>query len=426
MNLKLLKNSLIYFVGTLIFSVFNYLFNAQMGQKLGPSEYSIIGSLLSLIVIITMPTNAVSTIIMRYAAHYNSQNQGGKIKAFALHLTKRMASVGILIAIIFALASGWIADFLKLPSTTPVIIISPILAFLFVLPINRGLLQGLQRFFDSVINQNIDPLIKLILGLSLVSLGYGVNGAMVAILIGTAIAYFGSFWPIRQLLREPSQPIAHLPTEAKEYSWTAFLAFIFATLLLQIDVILVKHFLDPHTAGLYTALSTMAKIVLFVTTPVVSVMFPMISDLRGRDQKHYLILMQSFLLVFAIGLISCLGFYWFAPTVVNILYKAEFISVAPYLGLFGVAMLLYSLTNLWVNYFLSIGNRFFIIALGLITILEIGLIWWRHDNFTVIINNLLLTNAMGFILLTGYYLYLKWPQILESWPSKLLPLHREP
>lgn len=407
MSNRLLANSLVFFAGTMVLSVFNYLYNSFMGRLLGPEQYSIIGSLLAFIAIITIPTNAVATVAMRFTAHYHAKNDDGTILTFFRRFAKKLALLGILVALGLIAASPLLANFLHLPSATPVVIIAPILIFAILLPLNRGILQGLQRFGEAVINQNIDPFLKLVLGVLLVKLGFGINGAMAAILLGSGIAYLTSFAPLRSILKQKPTPIAVMPKEVKDFSLIALIAFLLATLLMNIDVLLVKHYLPSYEAGLYAALSTIGKIILFVTSPVVSVMFPMISDLQGREQKHYRVLLQSIILVTAIGLIGTVGYYLMPELVVRILYGPDYLAIAPLLGLFGTVMLLYSLINLWINYFLSIGDRYFIIFLIIGSILEVALLVWRHDNFLIIVESLLVSMSFGFVALTAYYFYLK-------------------
>lgn len=384
-----------------------------MGRLLGPADYSIIGSLLAFISIITIPTNAVATATMRFTAHYHAKNEDGLIRGFLSSFTRRLIIVGIVVALLLIALSGLLANFLHLPSLVPVLIIAPLLVTAILLPLNRGVLQGLQRFIASITNQGIDAILKLIIGVVLVKLGFGINGAVGALVLASITAYVASFYALRPIFKHHLKPVVGIPPEVKEFSLVALIAFLLATLLMNIDILLVKHYFQPYEAGLYAALSTTAKIILFVTTPVVTVMFPMISDLQGRNEKHYRVLFQSMLLVLILGLTGVGGYFLLPHLVVNILYGPTFATIAPYLGLFGVVMLLYSLINLWINYFLSIGDKLFIWPLLLAPIVEIVLLVMYHDDFTHIILGLLAAMIVGFITLTGYYLYTKREQLIE-------------
>lgn len=413
MSKRLFTNSLIFFLGTMVYSVFNYLYNSRMGAILGPADYSIIGSLLAFISIVTIPTNAIATVAMRFTAHHHAKEQDGTIKTFFYRFTRRLGILGLVAVIIVLLLSPWLQGFLHLPSVVPVMLTAPVIFFAIMLPLNRGIMQGLQNFGQAVLNQNIDPFLKLTLGLLLVQLGLGIDGALGAIVIGSMVAYLVSFWPLQPLLKQQATPIKTIPAEVKEFSIVALIAFLMATLLMNIDILLVKHFLPAHEAGLYAALSTIGKIILFVTTPVVSVMFPMISDLQGREQKHYKVLLQSIILVMLISLCGVVGYFVLPELVVRLLYGPEFLEIAPLLGLFAIVMTLFSLINLWINYFLSIGNRFFIVLLGLSVVVEIILLLTRHASFFMVVEDLLVAMIVGFVALTGYYLYLKRSQLTQ-------------
>ncbi len=414
MNKSLLTNSLIFFVGNIVLSVFNYLYNTFMGRFLGPADYSILGSLLAFIGIIVMPTNAVATIAMRLAAHYQAKNDLGTIKAFLEFLTKRLGLLGLAVALGIAVLAPAVASYLHLPSIQPVILLAPVIILAILLPLNRGILQGMQQFLAAILNQGIDPLLKLILGVALVQLGFGVNGAVAALVIGTAVAYAASFLPLRPIVKIAAKPLEKIPSEVREYSLFALVAFMLFTVLMNVDILLVKHFLSDHQAGLYTALSNLGKIILFVTTPIVSVMFPIISDLQGRNEKHYPVLIQSFLMVSLIGLVGVTGYHLLPQLVVQTLYGSAYLEIAPYVGLFGLVMLLFSLVNLWVNYFLSIANNRFIWFLALSAIVEITLLSVRHQSFLAIVQDLLVTMIIGFAGLTGYYLFLKRQQLGQT------------
>lgn len=418
MSKRLLTNSLIFFIGNLVLSVFNYLYNTFMGRYLGPANYSIIGSLLAFMAIITIPTNAVGTVAMRFTANYHAKGDDGAVNSFFRNLTKSLGIVAVVALAAMLIASPFLKEFLHLPSITPILLLAPMLIFSILLPLNRGILQGLQRFVAAIVNQGVDPFIKLVLGVGLVQLGFGINGAIVAIVIGLTIAYLLSFIPLRTILKEqPKEKKVALPDEVKQFSSIALVAFLLSTVLMNIDILLVKHFLPAQEAGLYTALSNIGKIVLFVSAPVIGVMFPMISDLQGREKKHYHILMLSFILVATIGFIGVAGYYLLPELVVKVLYGPAYISIAPLLGLFGITMLLFSLINLWVNYFLSIGNSFFVCLLGLSVVVEVVLLYLNHDSFYGVINSLLAAMITGFTLLSLYYLFLKRRQILEVLPA---------
>ena len=115
-----------------------------------------------------------------------------------------MFFLGIIIFLFFVLTSNWISSFLKIESITPVIVLGSIFLFSTLLPVNLGSLQGLQKFvplgFTTIINFSS----KLVFGVILVTIGFGVNGALGAVVIGSAIALLFSFIPLKSFLSRKS------------------------------------------------------------------------------------------------------------------------------------------------------------------------------------------------------------------------------
>lgn len=401
----LVKSTFTLFSGMMAGSIFNYFFTLIMGRMLGPSDYGVLIALFSLFYIISVPSATIQTVAMKFTSFVKNQGALEKITSLLLYLTKRVFWLGLVSFFIFAILSKPIASYLKIDSPYLVILTMASLLFIFLLPINRGILQGLQNFKGLSINSIIDPLFKLILGVILVFLGLKVFGALLGLIFGIFFAYVFSFIPLKNILKKREKE--EKPKGLFRYTGWVFLAMLLITLASNLDILLIKHFWDGEEAGLYAALSMMGKIILFISLPVVSVMFPMISDLYERKERHYLILINSFVLVVALGA-AVLAIYIIAPGLsVKILYGTKYLKIAPYLGLFGFAILLYALINVFVNYYLSVKNFLFLIPITLFLTLEVILLWFFHDSFFTIIRVLIAVFAFGLGLLGFLYIYPK-------------------
>ena len=73
-NKNFLKDNFILFFGLSVLNILGYLFHFYAGRKLGPEEYGIFGSLLSLIYIIIMPLNSLQTIISKFVSNFKVRN----------------------------------------------------------------------------------------------------------------------------------------------------------------------------------------------------------------------------------------------------------------------------------------------------------------------------------------------------------------
>jgi len=177
---------------------------------------------------------------------------------------------------------------------------------------------------------------------------------------------------------------------------------------------LVKHYFSPEQAGLYSAVSTIAKIIIYITAPVIPVMFPMVSAQQIKGEKHYRIFLFSIVLALLVSL-AVLAIYIIAPqTVISILYGSKYLPYYALLPLLGVAFLFYSLINIIVNYYLAIKNFVFLWFFGLILGIQLIVVSFWHPSLESIAKTLIMTNGALFVLMFGYYLLTKKQQIIEQ------------
>jgi O-antigen/teichoic acid export membrane protein len=374
-------------------------------RMLGPAEYSIIATLLAIFLIIYIPAGAIQTIAMKYSASYSINNSESKIKFVLTYLIKWVLIFGLTATFIFLLFTKQITKFLQIEFMAPFLILLASFPLVFLLPISRGIMQGMKKFSSLSVNIVIDPSVKLVLGMLLIWFGYKSTGAMASIFFGLLMAFLFSFIPIKSILKRKT-PKLKIHGISK-YSVATIVTFILFALLVNIDIVLVKHFFSEDQAGIYAAIATIAKIIFFLSSPVVGVMFPSIAQAYELGQKHYKILINSFFFVFSISLIILI-FYVISPSlVIKILYGQQYTSGYYLLGLFGFAILFYSLVNVFINYFLSIKKLIFILPLALVLFSEIVLIWFFHDTPLMIVKILTLTMLVLLAILSFIYLFEK-------------------
>src|SRR5205085_8537035 len=129
--------------------------------------------------------------------------------------------------------------------------------------------------------------------------------------------------------------------------------------LFNIDVVLAKHFLPPEQAGIYAAGSVLARVVYFLGLAIAGVMFPEVARLHARNLAHFHVVEASLIFLALIGAALCLA-YLLLPGLVLLPYGDGFAPVRPYLAPFAAALGLLAVSNLLVNYFLSVDSRRFI------------------------------------------------------------------
>jgi len=173
-----------------------------------------------------------------------------------------------------------------------------------------------------------------------------------------------------------------------------FFSILAFTSLYTTDIVLARHFLPAQEAGFYAALATLGKIIFFASSPIVMVMFPMISEKHANGKKYTNLLSLSLGLVFLV----CLGvsgvYFLFPKLMINILYGSQYLSASASLWLFAIFLSLYSFSYLLTNFYLSI-KKVRIVSLPMTAaLLQIILISLFHQNLRQTISMSVLTTAL--------------------------------
>ena len=382
----------------------NYIYQIYMGRALGPYQYGVFGSLFAISYIIYVLTNTIQTGSSRFISTFIGENKKEMIEIFSKGLLKRMFVLGISIFLIIVVLSNPIASFLKIDSIIPVIVLASIFIFSTLLPVNLGVIQGLEKFFSLGINMILNFSAKLIFGILLVLIGFGVNGAIGGVVIGFLVALMFSYVPIRKYLHQDiSKEKSFNFSELYKYSFPTMIAMFCFSVPANIDVILAKHFFASNTAGIYTAATVLGKIILFVPGAIAIVMFPKISRLYAEKKDTNYVLNISLVYTAVLSGAMALGYWFFPNLAITIPYGAEYLDAIPILRIYGIAMFFFSLTVVIMRYTLAISHVKYVYLLLIFTVLEIGLLYLFHSTIYIMAQILLIVN---FLLFLSSYIYL--------------------
>lgn len=380
----LIGGSMVLFLGMTFTNFGNYLYHLLMGRMLGPKDYGILSSIISLSYIFSILTSALLITTVKFVTRYKAKRQFGKIYSLFIGLTKIFLIAGIIVFFIFLGGRKLIGNFLHLENSLPVLILAFGLGLNFPAFINNAFLQGFLNFGFLSFNNVFSTILKVALAILLVKFGFGVNGALGAIFLGSLLPYFLSFYPLRFLWQYKN---------GEEIEWKDFFGFSLPVVgamlglnsLYSTDVILVRHFFPAFEAGLYSALAVLGKIVFFASSVIPIVMFPLVSERFENGRKYLHLLYQSLLIVGGISLVITMIYFLFPSLMIEILYGKDYLGVAPYLGIFAVFISFYSLSSLLVNFFLSIRATRVAIFCLLAAVLQVILISLFHISLFQII-----------------------------------------
>lgn len=384
--------------GSNAISFLNYLYHLVMGRILGPAFYGELVALLALIGLFSIIPVSLSLVVIKYvSAAKNEQESTGLI----MWLKSQGFRMAIIIFIFVLFISPVLANFLHIEKLSYLILIAVAFALSVQVVINRSALQGLLRFKETVLSIFAEIGFKFILSVALIFLGYRVGGAMVAL----AVSIFVGWYMTNFYLRDRLQDRNDYSPDIKKMLFFSFPVLIYSfatTSIYTSDVILVKHFFTSFEAGIYASLSTLGKIIFFGTSPIASVMFPLISQRQSKGQGYWKIFIYSLAgtLLLAAGVLTV---YWLAPELaIRLLYGSAYLEASNLLVWFGIFMTLFTLSSLLINFNLSLGKTGVVVLPLIAAIIQVVAIWFYHQNLFIII---LISISITALLLAALLIY---------------------
>src|SRR5258708_9190943 len=250
---KALKHPLIYdssivVLGSLLANFFGFLFNLFMSRSLIVSEYGTFASIMSLVAFPVFIGSAINPVVVRFAGGYFAKKDFALLRGFYIQIKKLLVLIGIFIFFIFLFFIPTISDFFHIVDKTILFITDIIIFIALIGVINMAFLQAKLAFGFQVIVNLCNAILKLIIAVILISLGYSVIGATFAMLLAGAVSYIISFYPLKFVFDKKIKSSSIPNKELFLYGFPSALALLGLTSLISSDIILVKHFFSPQQA----------------------------------------------------------------------------------------------------------------------------------------------------------------------------------
>lgn len=288
----LLRHTAVLFAGMMVIHVCNLVYQMAISRVLPQDEYALLAAFLGVLSIISYPLSTLTTGLSHYSSLLQQSGRTGDVKRLLRKWLLLAGVPGFLLGAAAILFNGWVAGFLHLDRAAPVIIAGTVLPAMFWLPALTGAAQGLQLFGWNSASGISGAVLKLLLGAGLVWLwypacGWAMTGYSAGVYMSAVVLAAGLFLGLRNSVETP----AALPS-MRFYLLQSLLVQIAFAVLMNADVILVKHYLPQNTEFAYAA--TLGRIVAFLPMAVAIAMFPKVSSAGGTTVEHRKIFFRSF------------------------------------------------------------------------------------------------------------------------------------
>lgn len=404
-NHELVSGSFYIFIGTTVSSFLAFLLNIYFARELSYADYGIFSSLLSIVTLLIVPAGALSAVIVRYATLFFTKGEKDRAGAFYKKSFIYLLIFSLILNVFFIVLFPAISSFLKIDQLGLMILAGVSVAVFYLATLNMAFLQSMLKFRLLGLLYCIAGLGKLISGVALVFFGFKVYGALFATFFFSAIDFIVSIFPLKKVITSAGRDVNIGTKDFTSYAIPTSIAVFSLSSFISTDVLLVKHFFSSTEAGFYGGLSLVGKVIFYFTGPIPVVMFPLIVKKHALSENYQKLFYTALLLVLGSS-IFITAFYFIFPefTIKLFLGGKGYMTMVPFLGLFGVFLTIFSVNNVFVNFFLSIKKtRVWIIVLTW-ALAQILLIYLYHEDFYQIIYVSIITSMLLLFSLLLYYL----------------------
>lgn len=364
---ELINGSIVLFLMFNLFNFLNFLFQFLMARMLGPIEYGVFATIMSLLYFMAIPSESIQTLISQYTSKLSAHQNYGGIKYILFKMLKKGTKITLLIYLLLIPFFYFYSYFLNIDFF--LVLLSGTMIFsVFLLPTTRGIMQGMKKFNVFGINLILEAIIKLILAILLILLGMKTYGAIIGIIFGSVIAFVISLIPLSKILHAKREQ-ADI-SKIYEHSTPIFLALIAILMMQSIDVIIAKRIFSPVLAGQYAVANLMGKIIFFGTIAISKTILPITSERFEIGKSTKKLFFKAFGIVSVLCFMALILFAVFPELIVQTLFGEEYIQISSIIFNMGIAFTFISLSNLVLIYGISINKKIKITYLLFVLIIQ--------------------------------------------------------
>jgi O-antigen/teichoic acid export membrane protein len=313
---------------TLAASVVNYASNLVFSRLLTTAEFGDLTAALAFAVIAAVPTAAAQTMIAERVARNLSLGHVEQMRWFIRHALGHVATVAVMVGVLYALALPLMISVLEIRAPGPAIALLPLIVLTFISPVALGVLQGMDRFIAFGLMTLAIAISRIAFGVPWAAAGGGSGGAVGGQAIGMLVVLLGVAWILREhiLPRGTGAAMSGIRRRPSSAALSASAAFIAFAVISNLDILLVKFFLNSHDSGLYAALVTLEKVVIFLPGAVAVVMVPNAARARHSPEATKRVLRIAALLTIITTLVAAIPAALAPELVLRVMFGSRYLD----------------------------------------------------------------------------------------------------
>lgn len=401
----IVSRSLIVISASMLSNVFAWLFQWKIGSDFSKEDLGTIAALFALSGILPLVIEMFMGGIPKLVAEIKDIDYPDRITKlfFSIFFVRTIISV-VLLLVLLATAP-LVAAFLNISEQLiPVYSVAVAIGVLF--SYFAPFLQGLLRFKAYSLVNIYQSFSKLIVGIVVITFGFGINEIFGGLALTTTGGALLAFLLLRKNIRHLTMEFAKDDLHTLvTYSLGGSLALVGITLMQQVDTIFAKHYFDALNAGIYASTTIIGRVVFFAASPVAAVTLPICASKYRKGENYIKPFLITFLLSLGISLSITVMYTFFSHEIITASpLNASYLPAQPYLPLYSVFMLAFSLLFMFASFFIAI-SQFRIASLMIAAAITqiIGMIFF-HDSIWQLIHVSIVASFVFLFIFTGIFI----------------------
>lgn len=398
-----LKYNIIFFIGTLSIAFFNYLYYPVISRLVSVSDFGEIQAWISLFMEFGIILTAFGYVITNIVRNHESEK-----KVLLIELERIALGISIVIFFILSILSIYLKASFQFTSYIPFVALGLMIVLNVPATFRTYYLQGQRRLKEVAISGVVFAVGKLLLTVLFLIMGMRLFGVICGYLIGVVATIY---YLVQKTSGSLPSVFSSLPlslakpkfqTEAKtlkrevKYGLFILVLLFLIAILSTSDAIVVRRFFSPHDAGLFSGISSIGRIVYFITASVAGVLIATV-QVKDSLSENRAVLRKSIYMILLIGGSVMTVFILFPELCVDILIGSKYASELSLLPWIGVSMLFASLNNLLFSYQIALRKFVTIIPAVLGIVLLIALIMLLHRTLKQVALDYAICNFVVFV-----------------------------
>ena len=335
MNLnKVARGAIFVFVATFIGLGLNYLYGIMLARWLGADKFGLFAMGLSVFnILAVISIMGLDNAALRFIPGAMSAGRMTEVKSLVRIVIILGCFGGLLAALALLLSADFLANvfFNEKHLTLVLCIFALAIPAYSVGTVLFGILQAMHdvrwRIFIKYISE---PVVKLVLTIALLVIGWGVSGALTGFVISLWLSLLLAFVVVSSKLKnlppvlDSDKSRADSLANVMTYSLPILLGTIFSMVANRSDILILGHNFTATQVGIYAAALQTAGIISIILQSVESIVAPVISEAlasgsRERIEEVYALSLRW---VIKLGLPLCISFLLFSEYILGFFGEA--------------------------------------------------------------------------------------------------------